>query len=187
MLLKEALMIWKYRNDRRSQGKSALLRQRDGGVLDETITMETPLPDVDGSRLAVAVAHGAELLDEFRRYEKLDGNPLSGEMLKNAKAEKANAKRQRESEYALERATQIEARRNGRTAQVFNQYAAARKEEEVAARWALLQPAAQVRAKAKFQLDKKAHADLPATKKKRTTAPVKPEPRFKRHTSTQNL
>lgn len=69
-------MMWKYQNDRRSENKSALLRQRAGS--DASITMATPLPNVDGSRQQVAVAYGAELLDEFARYEALGEDPLSG-------------------------------------------------------------------------------------------------------------
>ena len=92
-LLKEALMMWKYLNDRRSENKSALLRQRTGS----DATMATPLPNVDGSRQQVAVAHGAELLDEFALYEALGEDPLSAQMKEGAKAEKAAAKRQRVS------------------------------------------------------------------------------------------
>jgi len=42
-------------------------------------------------------------MEEFARYEALGGDPLSSDMLKKAKAAKTAAKRQRESEYALER------------------------------------------------------------------------------------
>jgi hypothetical protein len=86
-------MMWKYLNDRRSENKSALLRQRTGS----DATMATPLPNVDGSRQQVAVAHGAELLDEFALYEALGEDPLSAQMKEGAKAEKAAAKRQRVS------------------------------------------------------------------------------------------
>lgn len=124
-LLKEALMMHKYLNDRRSENKSGLLRQR----ADSDATMDTPLPNVNGSRQQVAVAHGAELLDEFARYEELDADPLSAQMAKGAKAEKAAAKQQRTSEHEAKRAAQIEARKRGRTPLVFNRcYAAARNE-----------------------------------------------------------
>ena len=141
--------------------------------------------NVDGSRQQVAVAHGAELMEEFARYEALGGDPLSSDMLKRAKAAKTAAKRQRESEYALERHDQVEARKRGRTIQVFNPYAAARTQEEVARRWEQLNEAGRARAKVQFQADKKAYAELTAGQKRSRAAPANPEPKYKRHTSTQ--
>ena len=180
-LLKEALMMWKYLNDRRSENKSALLRQR----ADSDATMDTPLPNVDGSRQQVAVAHGAELLDEFARYEELDADPLSAQMAKGAKAEKAAAKQQRTSEHEAKRAAQIEARKRGRTPLVFNSYAAARNEEATYAKWAALGTAGQARAKAQYQSAKKARAQLAPAARKRSLPPANPVPKYKRHTSWQ--
>ena len=184
MLLKEALMMWKYHNDRRSENKSALLRQRAGSG---GTTMDTPLPNVDGSRTQVAVAHGAELLDEFALYEAAGEDPLSAAMMRRAEADKVSAKRQRRSEYEAERAQLDAARARGRTAKVFNSFAAARKEEDKYAWWAPLGPAGQVRAKAQYKHDKAAHASLGAAAKKRSMPPSNPEPKFKRHTSTQEV
>jgi len=180
-LLKEALMMWKYLNDRLSENKSALLRQRAGS----DATMDTPLPNVDGSRQQVAVAHGAELLDEFARYDALGEDPLSVQMMQDAKAEKASAKRQRVSEHEGRREALTEARKRGRTPLVFNSYAAARKEEEAYTKWTALGAAGQVRAKAQHHAAKKARATLAPAARKRSLPPVNPEPKFKRHTSSQ--
>ena len=174
-------MVWKYLNDRLSENKSALLRQR----ADSDATMATPLPNVDGSRQQVAVAHGAELLDEFARYEALGEDPLSAQMMECAKAEKAAAKQQRVSEHEGKRAALTEARKRGRTPLVFNSYAAARKEEEAYARWTTLGPAGQARAKVQHQRDKKARATLAPAAKRKSLPPANPEPKFKRHSSTQ--
>ena len=181
-LLKEALMVWKYLNDRLSENKSPLLRQR----ADSDATMATPLPNVDGSRQQVAVAHGAELLDECARYEALGEDPLSAQMMEEAKVEKAAAKRQRVSEHEGKREALTEARKRGRTPLVFNSFAAARKEQEAYARWTALGPAGQVRAKQQFQAAKKARATLAPAAKNRSLPPVNPEPKFKRHSSTQH-
>lgn len=176
-------MMWKYQNDRRSENKSALLRQRAGS--DASITMATPLPNVDGSRQQVAVAHGAELLDEFARYEALGEDPLSAGMMRLAKEDKVSAKRQRDSEHHARRQTLTDARQRGRTPMVYNSFAAARMEEEAYSRWAKLGPVGQVRARAQYHHAKKARATLAPAARKRSLPPPNPEPKFKRHTSMQ--
>ena len=80
---------------------------------------------------------------------------------------------------------QVEARKRGRTLQVSNPYAAARTQEEVARRWEQLNEAGRARAKVQFQADKKAYAELTAGQKRSRAAPANPEPKYKRHTSTQ--